>query len=124
MYINIEHIEKTLYDKLSEIVDNVYVNKHPLSITERLKEFAMVRVARIIHNYGAYKQTTGYVDLYVRLRDSGVENSTEIHELTNKVMTLFPYSDDCFSIISPSLTFGDIEGEFTRIMIRLDLIIK
>lgn len=124
MYINIEHIEKTLYDKVSEIVGTTYVNVHPRANIERLKQFAMVRVARIINDHGAYKRTTAYVDIYVRLKDSDLEDSTKIHELTNKVMAIFPYSDDVFSAITPELTFGDIESEFTRVMIRTELIIK
>lgn len=124
MYIDIEYIDKTLYDKVSEIVGTTFVNVHPRANIERLNQFAMVRVSRIINDRGAYKSTTAFVDIYVRIKDSGVENITKINELTNKVMALFPYSDEVFSAITPELTFGDVEVEFTRVMIRMELIIK
>lgn len=93
-------------------------------MAEQLSEFAIIRVARLIYDKHAYKTTTAFIDVYVRLKDSGVENTPRVSELSNKVVSLFPFSDEYFSIIAPEMTYGDLEGEFSRIMIRMELIIK
>lgn len=93
-------------------------------MADKLSEFAIIRVARLIYDKHAYKTTTAFIDVFVRLKDSGVENTPRVCELSNKVVSLFPFSDEYFSIITPEMTFGDLEGEFSRIMIKTELIIK
>lgn len=124
MYLDIKHISTVLYERLASVVDTIFINNHPRAMAEQLQEFAIIRVARLIYDMHAYKTTTAYIDVYVRLQDSGIEDTNRISELTNKVVSLFPFSDEYFSIITPEITFGDIEGEFSRIMIKTDLIIK
>ena len=90
---------------------------------EQLKQFALVRVGRIIYDKNAYKETTAFVDIYVRLKDSGVEDSDMVCKLSNDIAEIFPFRDKYFSAITPELTYGDLEGEFSRIMLRFKIII-
>lgn len=124
MYLDIEHINRVLYERLSSVVTPIFISNHPRSMADQLSEFAIIRVARLIYDKHAYKTTTAFIDVFVRLKDSGVENTPRVCELSNKVVSLFPFSDEYFSIITPEMTFGDLEGEFSRIMIKTELIIK
>ena len=123
MYLDIKHIEKVVYDKIKPIISNIFINNHPRSMQEQLKQFALVRVGRIIYDKNAYKETTAFIDIYVRLKDSGVEDSDMVCKLSNDMADLFPFKDEYFSAITPELTYGDLEGEFSRIMLRFKIII-
>ena len=123
MYLDIKHIEKVVYDKIKPIISNIFINNHHRSMQEQLKQFALVRVGRIIYDKNAYKETTAFIDIYVRLKDSGVEDSDMVCKLSNDIADLFPFKDEYFSAITPELTYGDLEGEFSRIMLRFKIII-
>lgn len=123
MYLDIKHIEKVIYDKIKPTISDIFINNHPRSMQEQLKQFALVRVGRIIYDKNAYKETTAFIDIYVRLKDSGVEDSDMVCKLSNDIAGLFPFKDEYFSAITPELTYGDLEGEFSRIMLRFKIII-
>ena len=82
-----------------------------------------MRVVIIINHNNEYKETTAFIDIYVRLKDSGVEDSDMVCKLSNDIAGLFPFKDEYFSAITPELTYGDLEGEFSRIMLRFKIII-
>ena len=62
MYLDIKHIEKVIYDKIKPIISDIFINNHPRSMQEQLKQFALVRVGRIIYEYFCF---VAFVNNYI-----------------------------------------------------------
>ena len=70
-------------------------------------------------------QTYCTVEVYVRLKKSGVEDLNVMDALVGKVLSLFPISDSVITVSNPKLTLKGNDGlGFSATLIRADLVIK
>lgn len=123
-WINLVELEQTWYNKLSSLFEKVYVNNAPSTFVEQIKNYAIISIGNSISNTGAYKESYGYIYMYVRNKKSNVQDSKSLEKTLNSVLALFPLTTDLFSAISPSIGYGTKEGEFTMAMVRFRIIIN
>lgn len=124
MWIDIKNIEQRLCEMVGTVVDTIFLNNAPIAVAEQSDSFAVVEIGSEIQDFYAYKKTYLYIYLYVREKLSSVEDAATIHDLSNKVLELFPYSDELMSVISPTVTYGGRLDTLSRIIIGCELIIK
>lgn len=122
--IPISDIERTLYEKLKKVSDNVYINNAPLATAERKQDYIVLDFGNNIYNEGAYLRTTAIVYVFVRTKLSGVEDSGRLNAIINSLITEFPYTDDHVTVIDPTVSVGVRVNDFTRNAISYRVIIK
>lgn len=124
MWIDIKNIERKVCEMVGAYVGRVYLNNAPRAVSEKADCFAVVDFGDEIRDFNAYKTTGLYIYLYVREKASSVEDADKIHELSNKILDMFPYSDGEISILSPSVTYGGKLDTLSRVVIGCEMIIK
>lgn len=123
-WIDIKEIERRICGMVGGAVGRVYLNNAPRAVADAADSFAVVELGSRIEDYNAYKRTELYIHLYVRERRSSVEDADAIHEISNRVLGLLPYSDGKMSILSPEVTYGGRLDTLSVTVIGCDLIIK
>lgn len=124
LWVDIAGIEKSLYDEMKTLCPNVFVNNAPKSAPTAMGEFVVVNFGSAVYDRNAYKESYATIYLFVRNKRSSVENSARIAELSNKILTKLPIVTEKYSLTSPSVSYGTLNGEFTQTTIRCELLIK
>ena len=117
-------IEREIRDCLEGKADCVYVNNAPQAVAEPQRSYIVANVGGSIHYHGAYKQSHCYIYVYVKNKESGVQDSLELDRVTNAVLGCFPLESEHIVLLAPSVNYGARAGNYTRAIIRLRMIIK
>lgn len=122
--IDILGISKTIYDALKGVSENVFVNEAPKAVPEKLKDYIIVDACSSVSYQGTCAISYAVIYLFVRDKQSGVQNTTEVSRLTNEVLGLFPFVAENITMLSPDVSVGKRVSAHTRVTIRCEIIIK
>lgn len=121
---------KSLFNAAAAVSDNVFTNDRPAAVPKQMDNFIVVSLPGQLTSstYGCgfgNVQTYCNVEVYVRLKKSGVEDLNVMDALVGKVLSLFPISDSVITVSNPKLTLKGNDGlGFSATLIRADLVIK
>lgn len=124
MWIDLENIEKTIYELVDAVVTKTYLQNNPIAVPEKVSDFAVVQLGDRITDLNAYKKTELTIYLYVREKKSTIEDTRKLHDISNAVLGLFPYSDERISVYSAEATYGGRMNDLSRVIIGCEMIIK
>lgn len=121
---------RSLYNAAKTISDNVFVGNRPTAVTEQMKDFIVVSIPgqmySMTYGYG-YGNAPTYctIESYVRLKKSGVEDVDKMEQFIEKIISIFPISDDIIIASRPSVMLRGSDGlGFSAALIRASLTIK
>lgn len=110
-FVDIDDILHEIATAMDGIADEVFVQKVPKAIPERLDSYLLIVMRNEVNNQFAYKRT--YAQIYAVAKDkaNGVMNVPLINEMTETIFSKFPYHGEGFTLTSPTITpYRSIEG--------------
>ena len=122
--IDILGIEKAIFEAFKSVSDNVFINNAPRSTTDPMSDYIVVDIGNSITFEGTYKKAYADFYLYVRQKNSDMDDIPRNNVLLNKLLSLIPFVTESFSIITPTINIGDRQGNFSVNAVRCNLIIK
>lgn len=120
----------SLYEQAKTLSDNVFTGNRPQAVPEQMKEFIVVSIPSRLESStygGGYGVTKAYcnIEIYVRLKKSGMENQTKMDALLGKLLDLFPIQDSVMLASRPKITLRGNDGlGFSAVLVRADLLLK
>lgn len=121
---------QSLYGLGELISEYVFTGKRPQATPEQMQDFVVVSIPSRIEasTYGGgYGSTSGYcnIEIFVKLKKSGVEDIKKMNSMLEDVLDLFPYSDDAIQLARPVVALRGNDGlGFSAVLVRAELLIK
>lgn len=124
MAVDIARIEQMLKSEFGGICERTFINNVPPALDSPVDSYLVIDAANNVLDRGPYLDTYCYIYVYVRKRESGVQDSPKIDAMVNQVLSKIPICNDLFSLYGTTVGFGRNRGDFVETMIRSDMIIK
>ena len=121
---------QSLYGLGELISEYVFTGKRPQATPEQMQDFVVVSIPSRIEasTYGGgYGSTSGYcnIEVYVKLKKSGLEDVNKIDEMVGEMLDIFPYKDGIIQLSRPQVMLRGNDGlGFSAVLIRAELVIK
>ena len=119
---NIATVEREIHNWLGGIADAVYVNNAPQAVPEPQSSYIVASVGSSLQINTPYKSGNCYIYIFVKNKESGVQNSLEIDRITNAVLGKLPLVTEHVQLIAPRVNYGTRSGAYTRTIIRLRMV--
>lgn len=121
---------QSLYGLGELISDNVFTGNRPQATPEQMQDFVVVSIPSRLEasTYGGgYGVTSGYcnIEIFVKLKKSGVEDIKKVSSKLEQLLSLFPYSDENVQLSRPVVALKGTDGlGFSAVLVRTELLIK
>jgi len=121
---------QSLYGLGKLISDYVFTGNRPQATPQQMKEFVVVSIPSRLESStygGGYGVTSGYcnIEIYVKLKKSGIENVNKMDEMVGELLEMFPYKDDLVQLSRPQIMLRGNDGlGFSAVLVRTELLIK
>ena len=121
---------QSLYGLGKLISNQVYTGNRPQATPEQMKDFVVVSVPSRLESStygGGYGVTSGYcnIEIFVKLKKSGVEDANKLESLLGDLLDLFPYNDEVMQLTRPMVALRGNDGlGFSAVLVRAELLIK
>lgn len=121
---------QSLYGLGKLVSNHVFTGSRPQATPEQMKDFVVVSIPARLESStygGGFGGTSGYcnIEIYVKLKKSGVEDVNKSSEMTGELLDMFPYSDEFVQIARPQIMLRGNDGlGFGATLIRAELLIK
>ena len=121
---------QSLYGLGKLISNQVYTGNRPQATPEQMKDFVVVSVPSRLESStygGGYGVTSGYcnIEIFVKLKKSGVEDANKLESLLGDLLDLFPYNDEVMQLTRPMVALRGNDGlGFSAVLVRAELFIK
>ena len=128
VYQDLQGICKPQREQNKKPLETVYVGHRP-SATDNHSEFLVASLSKSVYSHGPYQNAAFYLDIVVKNKQGGIENTTRLQELLDEVNRKFPIKckeDEIRWIIkNPQLVIsGDDQLGFTVWRLRGSLFIN
>lgn len=121
---------QSLYGLGELISNNVFTGNRPQATPQQMEDFVVVSIPSRLESStygGGYGVTQSYcnIEIYVRLKKSGVENIGKMDEILGELLDCFPYNDDTIQLSRPTVMLRGNDGlGFSAVLVRAELVIK
>lgn len=106
----IADVLKESCNALKVVCKDVVPSKRPTASNDDLKEFIVVSFnGRWVYNK-AYQQTNMTIEVFVRNKSKGVENTSRLQSLCNTIFEMFPIVRERFELLSPNILLRGDDG--------------
>lgn len=128
--LKFEEALKSLYDAGKSVCENVFTGDRPAAVPKQMEEFIVVSIPGTLESTvcgGGYGNVPSYCDIeiYVRLKKTGIEDVSKMENTCRKILELFPISDNTITATRPRITLKGNDGlGFSATLIRANLLIK
>lgn len=119
---HISTIEREIHDWLQDIADAVYINNAPQAVPTPQSSYIVVSVGSSLQLNTPYKSGSCYIYVFVKNKESGVQDSLEIDRITNAVLGKLPLVTPHVQLIAPRMNYGTRSGAYTCTIIRLRMV--
>lgn len=101
----LEHLVERVKETLG--IDNVFAGTRPAAVKGTMNVFAVVELGNIYDGGDTY-QMSDEVNIYLFVKDkqSGIENSRMLGEMTRRMAAALPIKDELFFLSSPMLRYS------------------
>lgn len=126
----IKEVLQSLYGLGERLSKNVFTGGRPQAVPEQMKEFVVVSVpSRLVSGTygGGYGSVSGYcnIELFVKLKKSGVENVDKLNSMLDELLSVFPYADSVVQLSRPTVMLRGNDGlGFSAVLVRAELLVK
>jgi hypothetical protein len=126
----VKEVLQSLYGLGKLISNQVYTGNRPQATPEQMKDFVVVSVPSRLESStygGGYGVTSGYcnIEIFVKLKKSGVEDANKLESLLGDLLDLFPYNDEVMQLTRPVVALRGNDGlGFSAVLVRAELLIK
>lgn len=127
---NIKDVLQSLYGLGKEISNNVFTGDRPQAVPEQMKEFVVVSIPNRLESttfgggYGVIPSICN-IEIFVKLKKSGVENIDKMDTMIRSALEMFPYSDENIQVVRPTVLLRGNDGlGFSAVLIRAELVLK
>lgn len=120
----------SLYGLGKLISDHVFTGNRPQATPEQMADFVVVSIPNRMDasTYGGgYGVTSGYcnIEIYVRLKQSGMEDVPKMDSMIREFLDIIPYSDEVVQIARPQVMLRGNDGlGFSAALVRAEFLIK
>ena len=127
---HVKEVLQSLYGLGKLISNQVYTGNRPQATPEQMKDFVVVSVPSRLESStygGGYGVTSGYcnIEIFVKLKKSGVEDANKLESLLGDLLDLFPYNDEVMQLTRPVVALRGNDGlGFSAVLVRAELLIK
>lgn len=121
---------QSLYGLGKLVSDYVFTGNRPQATPEQMKDFVVVSIPTRLESStygGGYGVTSGYcnLEIYVKLKKSGMEDVDKMASMIEDVLEMFPYSDEHVQFSRPQIMLRGNDGlGFSATLVRAELLIK
>lgn len=126
----IKDVLQSLYGLGKEVSNNVFTNGRPQAVPEQMKDFVVVSLPSRLES-GTYGGGYGNIptfcniEIYVKLKKSGVENLDKLQTMVDLLLSKFPYTDDMIQAARPTVLLRGNDGlGFSAVLVRAELLLK
>lgn len=107
--LKFEEALKSLYDVGKSVCENVFTGDRPAAVPKQMEEFIVVSIPGTLESTvcgGGYGNVPSYCDIeiYVRLKKTGIEDVSKMENTCRKILELFPISDNTITATRPRIT--------------------
>lgn len=127
---NIKAVLQSLYGLGERVSKNVFTGGRPQAVPEQMKDFVVVSVARQLSSttygggYGVVPSLCN-IELFVKLKKSGVENVDKLNSMLDELLSAFPYTDATIQLARPTVMLRGNDGlGFSAVLVRAELLVK
>lgn len=123
----IAEILQSLCQKVDDlgICDSVYAEHRPTGHGEQSDRMVVVSIPTQIIDNSAYQKAGVNIHIIARDRDGGISATDELQTMLDGVLSLFPITEQRYTLISPQLLFkGSDELGFTVWVLSASLVIN
>lgn len=117
--------------KRGQKIRTVFPGNRPSAVGDGMSEFLVIRPSRSLGDHGAYQNASIYIDMYIRNKENGMQNTLRLKELTKAVLAKFkdgPITsgeDGRWKVGRPRVVFsGDDNRGFNVQMVRCTLFVN